>query len=449
MSRKAGAPLAVLLLLFALGIFLSSHMGLAAGFAGSGLAPQPIHMANFPVPPITIDGWVSTTNTSAIRTHAWELWAGINYTAPGQQWPVWETWYSDTDVKEGPPPKNLKLTQRAKPAHQFIRLRQFKHLALKRGLQAAIDPNEQVVGFNKFNLDYSEFVWQNNYENPQSLGNLNQWPAQTPATARHIENFPYRATGLKPVFMVVNGPNHSAGITVMPYWKGDLTTGPNNSSNPQNPTPGTWNQCVIVKTGSSQPPSGAKCKDGSTPPVIGVNMFYNFVLSAQEAQAIQQAQNLPAQAGDYAVLVAMHMTTRENANWTWQTFWWNYGQPFPYGPPPKTIPAPFNNYAMCTAYSMTVQNDPTQPNTLCYNPYLETSPGIPDGIHSDCMSCHHTAGFGVNPVANYPASYLPTSYIEVGFANDNNLYFSCQTTTDFSWFLANVAQPPKTAPGCP
>jgi hypothetical protein len=34
-------------------------------------------------------------------------------------------------------------------------------------------------------------------------------------------------------------------------------------------------------------------------------------------------------AGDYAILVAMHITTNEDPKWTWETFWWNYDQPFP------------------------------------------------------------------------------------------------------------------------
>jgi hypothetical protein len=452
MSRKKAALIGAASLLLLAGLFSATRLHVVSA-AGSGLTPQPIHMAGFPTPPNTIDGWVVNNNTDAMRTHAWSLWAGINYQGTGQSWPVWETWYSDTDVAAGPPTLNLALAQRVRPVHQFIRLRQFKHEAVRKGLTAAIDPNEQVVGFNKFNLDYSQFVWQNHYENPTTLGSVNQWPAQTPAGARHIENFPYPAIGLKPVFQVLNGPTHDTGngkgITVMPYWKGDLTSGPSNSSNPKNPTPGTWNQCVVVKTGSAGPTAGTKCKDGSMPKVIGPGLFYNFVLSAQEAKDISQAQGVQAQQGDYAVLVAMHMTSRENFNWTWQTFWWNYGQTAPYGPPPASVPAPFNNYAMCTAYSMTVNNDPAKPNTLCYNPYLETSPGIPDGIHSDCMSCHHTASFGTNQQAGYPASYSPTSYIEPGFGNDNAQYFNCQTTTDFSWFLGNLAKPPQKGPGCP
>ncbi len=417
--------------------------------AAGGLTPQPIHMAGFPTPPNTIDALVSSNNTAGIRKHGWDLWAGATYVAPKQPWPVWETWYTDADVAAGPPSKNAALLTRTQPNHPFHRLRQFHHVGQMKGLAVTIDPNEQVAGFNKFNEDYARFVWQNNYENPTAIGALNQWPAGTTVSSRRIENFTYPAIGLKPVFMLVNGPTHSSGITVMPYWKGDLTTGPANSTTPANPTPGTWKQCVVVKTGSAAPPAGTKCKDGTTPPVIAVSLFYNFVLSAAEAAAMNTAQNLGAQKGDYAVLVAMHMTTRENSNWTWQTFWWNYGQPFPYGPPPAAVKAPFNNYAMCNAYSMTIKNDPSQPNILCYNPYLETSPGIPDGIHSDCMSCHHVAGFGINANANYPASYSPSSYIDVDFNGDNTNYFNCQTTTDFSWFLAINAKPPTTAPGCP
>jgi len=138
----------------------------------------------------------------------------------------------------------------------------------------------------------------------------------------------------------------------------------------------------------------------------------------------------------------MHMTTREDSNWTWQTFWWNYNQPFPYGAPPSSVPAPFNNYAMCTGYSMTVNppNSTQGTNVVCYNPYLETGLSGVNGVQSNCMSCHGVASLGNNP--NNPG-YPPfkpstTSYISVTEPQDDITYYDCQTTTDFSWFLAGT-----------
>lgn len=444
--------------------------------AADGLTPQPIAMPGFPTPAATIDGWVASDDQAAIRAHAWALWAGITAITPQSQgWPIWETWYTDTEVQAGPPSPGHRLAAiraAGRPVHVFIRPRQFRHRTAGRffasPLAAAGAVGEQVVGFNKFDLEYAQFVWTNAYQQvgtptrPGPLWSLQiGWPPSTPVAQRAIPAFPAAAIGLKPVFEVVRGPRNQSGITVLSYWLGDLTTGPRHSSNPGAPTSNTWNQCVIVNTGGGPLPPNLMCADNRTRPsgTVGVDQFYHFVLTADEADSVCQAQfNKPApcgvQAGDFAVLVAMHMTTKENSNWTWQTFWWNYSQPFPYGPPPSDVRAPFNHYAMCTGYSMTVNppNSPSGTNTLCYNPYLE--PAVPDGVHSTCMACHGVASFGNNPNnPGYPPSYTnPNAFISVTVPADDVTYYDCQTTTDFSWFLANlagsIAAPPPTQPAC-
>lgn len=441
--------------------------------ATGGLTPQPIALPGFPVPAATIDGWVSSNDQAAIRAHGWALWAGITAITPQSQgWPIWETWYTDTEVQAGPPAPGQKLAAvraAGRAAHAFIRPRQFRHQKARQlgsPLAPAVSLADQVVGFNKFDLDYAQFVWSNKYQQigtpaqPGPLWSLQvNWPPSTPVAQRIIPPFPAAAIGLKPVFEVVRGPKNNNGITVLPYWLGDLTTGPQHSSKPNAPTSNTWNQCVVVNTGSGPAPANLTCQDGKTKPsgTVGVNQFYNFALTADEAASICQAQfNKPApcgvQTGDFAVLVAMHMTTKENSNWTWQTHWWNYNQPFPYGPPPANIRAPFNNYAMCTAYSMTVNppNSPKGTNTLCYNPYLE--PAVPDGVHSNCMTCHGVASFGNNPNnPGYPPSYNnPNAFISVTVPADDVTYYDCQTTTDFSWFLAGLtsAITPAKQPAC-
>jgi hypothetical protein len=256
---------------------------------------------------------------------------------------------------------------------------------------------------------------------------------------------------------------------VLPYWLGDLTTGPSNSNNQANPTFGTWNQCVVVYTTPQAPTSQftQTCANGQKPSsYVSVKEFFNFSLNATEAAAICDIQpdspqpppkhKCPVQEGDYAVLVAMHMTTREDDNWTWQTFWWNHGQQFPYGAPPESIVKPFNNYAMCTAYSMTTNppNSLTGQNVLCYNPYLETGLTAVVGTQSNCMSCHNTAALGNNPNnppapnppqtglayvqgnPNYPSFLNMSDYISPTDPNDSNFYYACNTKTEFSWFLA-------------
>lgn len=424
--------------------------------AAGGLTPQPINMAGFPVPATTVDGWVTNNNQASIRVHGWDLWAGISAITPGTNgWPIWETWYTDTEVQNGQPASKANAMFRAlrdsgRPSNPFHRPRQFRHAALNNRFAAGLamlDGGAQVIGFNKFNVDYSQFVWTNGYNSGTTLWNIQaKWPTSTPVANRIIMPFPAAAIGLKPTFQIVHGPSNQGGITVLNYWLGDLTTGPQNSTNPANPTWNTWKQCVIVNSGPGPVPSDVTCANGAKPSgVVPVGQFYNFALSADEAKQICNLQpdvQCPILAGDYAVLVAMHMTTREDSNWTWQTFWWNYNQPFPYGAPPSSVPAPFNNYAMCTGYSMTVNppNSTQGTNVVCYNPYLETGLSGVNGVQSNCMSCHGVASLGNNP--NNPG-YPPfkpstTSYISVTEPQDDITYYDCQTTTDFSCFLAGT-----------
>lgn len=451
--RRMSLPFAVLMLAVAV---------MGKPVLAQGLAPEPLPIP--PTPAAVINGWIAAGNETAIRAHAWALWAAATSPSKSPPWPIWETWYTDTEVSNGPPsarPTMLSARRVGRPVNDFHVPRQFVHQqALQRRffspLAVAATPKDQVVGFNKFDPSYAQYIWSNNFQNPNNLWTIQDgWPSGTPVANRKLPPFPATAIGLKPVFEVARGPSNGGGITILNYWLGDLTTGPQNSINPKNPTSDTWKQCVVVNTGSGAVPAGLNCPNGGNPSgTVTQNDFYSFQLDAAEAVGICAAQHIDpctVQAGDYAVLVAMHFTTRENDNWTWQTFWWNYNQPFPYGAPPSSIPAPFNRYAMCTAYSMTVNppNSPTGTNTLCFNPYLEPSPGIPDGIHSNCMSCHTTAGYGNNPNANYPASYQPTAYIAVTVPANVVNYFACQTTTDTSWFTAGLAgNGPSNQPAC-
>jgi hypothetical protein len=435
--------------------------------ASGGLTPQPITTPGFPAPSSAVESWITNNNQSAMRVHGWALWAGISSITPlTNGWPVWETWYTDAEVQSGPPSatanaKFHKLRAAGKPVNPFHEPRQFRHLLLRNRFApalASIDTGSQVVGFNKFDVDYAQFVWNNSYNTGQALWNVQTgWPAGTPVANRTIKAFSVTAVGLKPTFQIVHGPNNQSGITLLNYWLGDLTTGPQNSTNPANPTWATWKQCVIVNTGSGPVPGGLTCPNGGIPSgVVPVTQFFNFPLSSDEATDIcskvigQPDAQCPVQPGDFAILVGMHMNTREDTNWTWQTFWWNYNQPFPYGAPPSSVPAPFNNYAMCTGYSMTVNppNSPQGTNVVCYNPYLETGLQGVNGVGSNCMSCHVVASYGNNPNSpGYPPFTGPTSYISVNDPQDDITYFDCQTTSEFSWFLGgNVAGSIPTPP---
>jgi len=457
---------------------------MASVLAAGKVTPQPLPYPGFPFPATLIDGWVASNNSTAMRAHGWGLWGALGTVTPSTQGlPTYETWYSNGEVQKGPPVRAAvnrftTLRNAGQAIHDFEVPEQFHHdrarltaATLSKG-SAAIDVHSLGLVTTKFDVNYATSIWANNYQTPSTIWGLQaNWGTVTPVSQRIIKPFTAPSVSLKPVYQFVNGPNHNSGLTTVKYWLGDLSTGPANSTDPQFPTPNTWNQCVVVNTGTAPNPGNLTCFGTSTPAngMVPVSRFYNFPLSATEAASTCKALRLPnpceIQTGDYAILVAMHVSTKENSNWTWQTFWWNYNQPFPYGGPPSSVPAPFNNYAMCTGYSMTTNppNSSKGTNVLCYNPYLETGLGpTVNGINSDCMSCHSVASIGNNPNSlsgnlsprnnfGYP-TFLSgtTNNISVWNGGDDKVFFDCQTTTDFSWFLANyvAGSTPKNQAPC-
>jgi hypothetical protein len=422
------------------------------------IIPQPIPpQFNFPLPAATINSWVATSNTQAIRGHAWDLWAGLTASSGqmlnGQDLPIWETWLAQEDIF---PPPNTKtsagalfarVATRPRTIRPFISPRQFHHQAAEsnpavRAQNAAV----QVVTFNKFDPAAAAFITaqqpgpngQNfSYNSLASLNALNAaWPAGTSGQARAINEFPIEAMELKPVLRYVK----ATGLTPQPLWQG-----PSGATNPTNPTPDTWTTCVLID------PAGTGGIRAATPAEISqagnagacttflygpLSLFYSFKLTAAEAQAFANAQGGNPSAGDYAVLAAMHVNSKEIPFWTWQTFWWQPGNDTPNDFPgskagqPTTLPAPWNNYATCANYDQT-----TTPGgatmQVCFNPYLETSPGIPAGITSNCMSCHGTARIPPPPPQVQP--YPPAYTAPISFFTDPTYFNASSTHTDFSW----------------
>lgn len=471
-----------------LGYRYRKTLPLRAVLAAGQLTPQPIQYPGFPVAAATVDHWIASGDLAAMRTHGWKLWTGLAAVTPrtGGQ-PIFETWYSPSEVLAGPPAASANSKARAIRAtghaiHEFEVPEQFTHgrpratALTAHATAAAIDIHDLTLITKTFNADYAQFVWKNNYQNPATIWALQVGWGTSPVSGRAIKPFTAPSISLKPTYEFVNGPNHNNGLTTVKYWLGDLMTGPTHSSNPPLPDPTTWNQCVVVNTGTAPNPGNLTCFGTNTVAtgMVPVSQFYNYALTAAEAVDVctqlksQHSQNFPTPCpileGDYAILVGMHISTKENDKWTWQTLWWNYNQPFPYGAPPASVPAPFNHYAMCTGYSMTTNpvNSSTGTNTLCYNPYLETQlPSPIVGIASTCMTCHTVASAGNNPNSGdtdngsprnffgYPTFIKGTANISVWNTADDKVFFDCQTTTDTSWFLANNAAagaPKKQAP---
>jgi hypothetical protein len=416
---------------------------------------------NFPVPAATINRWIAQSDTAAIRGHAWSLWQGMSAASGqyfnGQPLPIWETWAGPSDVfpkrhasaaAAGPPAATLaaRLAQ-PRVIRDFAAPLQFHHNdGAPLGAQGTFG-NSDIMASNKFNPQAATFIdapqpgpggGTYSYTTREGLQKLNaSWPATTPPQNRGINDFPIRAIETKPVFGTVK----AEGLTIQPLWQG-----PSASTDPANPYVTTWTTCVLID------PTGAGPIRPATPPEIHsikspgpcktflwapLSTFYAVKLSAPEARNFQAASGKIVNAGDFAVLLAMHVNTKEIPFWTWQTFWWQPGPDTPNGFPgskqgqPAGLRAPWTNYAACAAYSQTTT--PTSSTMqVCFNPYLETSPFIPAGLTSNCMSCHGVALYG--PVGNYPKDYKRP----ITFFSDPTYFNTSSTNTDFSWAVAGA-----------
>ena len=317
------------------------------------------------------------------------------------------------------------------------------------------------------------------YTQQASLAALNSsWPQDTPIEDRKVQETPYipnktAAIETKPVIFLVKQNQ----LTPVPLWQGpEDSNAPNcqgvtNANRPDaancHPDPTTWLTCVLVDPAlpgadPATPPKSAtqqqidsavsdaklNCKNYLYAPISTIYHTQMDQFEATKFNKVQPEAGITAVAGDFAVLTAMHVNTKEIINWTWQTFWWQPGED-----PPEDYPGSKNgmtdkvksewrNYAACTAYNQT-QGTGSSQIQVCFNPYLETSARIPDGLQSNCMSCHGTAT--VKDLAGNPPTIQKLSYpseYKTPIDFNNNSIFADYTRTDFSWAIPSDSHPP-------
>jgi hypothetical protein len=396
----------------------------------------------------TVNGWIKNDDYKAITVHAWELWAALttltNQKVNGERVPVFETWW---DAEEALLPATKVKALKATPGvRRFRRPVQFQQLDLARALTAL--PRQQpprpfttLFDIVKYNDDIKEFIADNHYNDHATLNKINSsWPANTPVAQRKLKDFPDTSVMLKPVFIPVSG----SAITILPYW-----AGPVNSTSPATPADSTWTKkMVLVPPAVATPMKLRLMAAGEDLPQVKVDDFYHIKLTKDQAAELGP----PVKEGDYMLLVAMHVSSREIDNWTWQTFWWSFTRPGIPRQVKKRVKAPFDHYQVATGYSfMTGHDDKGQDNpnslpTVCYNPYLEAGFGNavfvrPNqlGIESNCMSCHRCAAWPARTTAQPRRNYVANGLIDPG---DPSL-FGDKTKTDFLWGVADGRSPPQ------
>jgi hypothetical protein len=363
----------------------------AAWQAPRGVTYQPVPPGfDFPADQATLLKLRDNQDVNGMRTHAWMVFGGLTQkTATGEA--IWETWYSgDNTFAAGPAPQGVRRIERP-----FTNPRQFRALPGEANPQAV---GASLLSFTLFNQDTRTEVRSKQYYQKSHLTQLNNaFPSDTPIANRHISDFPRPSMSLKTVWWIVK----KTGLTAIPVWDPDQ-----NPRQPQGNAYTTWKRVVAVDPSRTQIPAGETASVnflGTARPgshVVPLNSFYSFQISQNEINAVK-ASSAPnasdAVVGDYAVLIAIHYTTKEIPDWVWSTFWWhdkpNDG-PFAANRPAQ-VAGVWRNYLMCTTFSTETPKQTDGSPNVCFNPWLEAR--FIDGVLSNCMSCHQKAAWPGRP----------------------------------------------------
>lgn len=408
---------------------------------------------NFPEEPNTIYSWLNDESNLSVAKHAWGIWAGL--TKPtgqayqGQELYVYETWFGVQELSDasGSMDKEGGCTKLKFSRTALDFPKQFAHA----GLQATpdVDTDYAILETVAYSPDAACFSTQELIFNQSTLDKY-----AVKDKIGKIPDFPVSSITTKPTYYVVKA---SSGLVRLPVW---TTT----------PVPAKvfghklWDHFVYVDLDNKQEFSKRLT------PVVGDNPtdkqienatcnaadFIHFKLDEDMAAYLNMQQDKGTdpshqfQAGDFALLVAMHVTTKEIPNWTWQTYYWaadpsNPGEP---SSPlyaavrPKELVGAASHYAVSPCYSMVTPDQPTFGGTdkgaspvICYNPYLEAGfgpsvfqfknkwrPDFEYGVQTNCPSCHALA------TASGKLGYSTDQYIDM-----ENPAFVNEVQLDFAW----------------
>ncbi len=416
---------------------------------------------SFPEDSTTLNTWIYKNDTLNIYTHGWGIWAGLTTKTQqkvgGQKLLVYETWLTPEEMIDSILKQPIQRSNRA----NLKQPNQFTHSG-----QTVNDSIHESVS-------YSPPAANHAITNKLFLATTLYEYAQSGRT--EIPVFPNDAITIKPVFKVLPVASekdqtkfaistwHSTIDSLAAYpekdWHSAVYVDITNNSN------GDGSQLLFPDSDIAPPPTEAA--------TYNLNDFIHYTMNAEDAHFFNKeftentGNTMDAKPGDVAILVGMHVTTRENVRWTWQTFWW---APDPNNPPapsskaiadqrPDVLSKAAAHYAMAVAYYMVNPEEPYNGKNItghpnyAFNPYLEAGFGpkvfdddlssihtkdgdtIPTyvGVRTNCMSCHSMAT--VNPKHLDSTSNSITPYVGNAYIPLNDSIFNGQLKLDFAWSI--------------
>ena len=411
---------------------------------------------NFPEDSTKIYGWLEKQDTTSIVNHAWGVWAGLteptNQKYNGQTLLVFETWMGVQELAamsaNGQVTSEVEKTDRT----MLSVPKQFIHGQLMSAGNKPIDTNFVVLETVSYDPSAAHFVTSNKLFNQSSL---NKYSVKDGIGS--VPEFPNTSITTKPTYYA--GVPDKNGLIRVPVWV---------SPNPAKAYKYTeWQQFVYADINNNQEnnkklipvTTSNPSKEEIEAATCNVSDFISYKIDRIGADYLNSHQDVgttPSRQfieGDYVLLVAMHVTTKEFRNWTWQTYFWC---PDPSNPPspsskfeaglrPKELKGASSHYAVSAAYAMVWPNQPVSGGSdkgarpiIAFNPYLEGGFGPkvfslpnkfrPDfvyGMQTNCMSCHALSTMsGKN-------GYTTNQYIDM---MDTSLYKN-DVKLDFTWSI--------------
>jgi hypothetical protein len=419
----------------------------------------PGRVGTYPATRARIESWIAAGRVDSIRTHGWHVWAAVTARSSRDSLPRWESWYSSLEVFD-PTDSTPPVGQRFRRGRDFELPRQIVHSDVggNRPTREPLDFAEHKLSFSRYSQPTAQHIVRHRLYQRRVLASAHRLldSVQSPIVARGVRassgEVDPGAVVIKAVFQFIPGDTSS----VVPYWDGNR---PQTTTDTLKPTIIRWKQAVVVDpTRRLTPGLRADCTVNGLVgacPIVSVDDFYHIVLTARDtADFARQLEDARARGdegyladadsirrvlrpGNVALLVGMHVITKETPDWTWQTFWWS-NDPVRSAlgrDRPRSIPAPWSHYDMDVAYMMT---------RIAYNPYLETNLGgrLPDstewtGVRTNCMSCHRRAAW--QPLGD--TSFATPSYGPAGVVSGgDSSIFAGFVKTDYLWSIAGRAR---------
>src|SRR3954470_7927962 len=329
---------------------LAASFGLMlAATRAHSISPEPLPDPKipgfaFPESEATLTRWITEMNRAespttaadafeAIHRHGWGLWTALTaetaQSIDGQRLRVFEPWLTPDEIDA--PATQAMVTAAVSdrptaPRRAPLRLLNLvPNRAEVRDTIDAIEPetpapavSDRVLGFVKFDPTAAAHIAQ------QQLLHLDALNALLDGGAQQVPAFPATSLAVKPQFQIIRAKDLVAGrYYALKAWPGPPST-------PRMWGPSQWPGAVWIDVlgggsgrGAVDPfglPDGSTRTDDTTYPI---NSLLYYRLSNADATELNASKpGTDAAAGDFAILVAMHVSGREISRWTWQTFWW-------------------------------------------------------------------------------------------------------------------------------